>query len=178
MSRARRESPSAIAVELSVVERMLLSRLLEQLIEVLADRTDPAMGRLLPNAYPDDAESAAEFYRFTADGLTERKVAGARAVLAAISGDTTGSPAAQHATQPGAHHPAEHDAAQQPVVLVEPAPVQWLHALTDLRLTIANRLGIAADGDVGRTDEDAMPLQHSYYWLGELQEQLVEALES
>ncbi|WP_148040141.1 DUF2017 family protein [Cryobacterium tepidiphilum] len=152
MSRIRRQSPSTITVELSVVERMLLSRLAEQLIEVLSDRTDPAMTRLLPNAYPDDPEASAEFYRFTADGLTERKLAGARAVLAAVSNDG-------------------------PVVLTEPAPVQWLHAITDLRLTIANRLGIAHDGDLGRTDEAAMPLQHSYYWLGELQEQLVEALE-
>jgi hypothetical protein len=178
MSNVRRESASAIAVELSMVERLLLSRLLEQLIEVLADRTDPAMARLLPNAYPDDAEAAADFYRFTADGLTERKVASARAVLAAISGDAGALPAGLHVLQPRVHQPPENDAAQRPIVLVEPAPAQWLHALTDLRLTIANRLGIAADGDVGRTDEDAMPLQHSYYWLGELQEQLVEALES
>jgi hypothetical protein len=177
MSRARRETPSTIAVELSVVERLLLSRLLEQLIDVLSDRTDPAMGRLLPNAYPDDPEAAAEFYRFTADGLTERKIAGARAVLAAVSGDTVEPAVQQQTIQQGVPHLDEH-AAHQPVLLVEPAPVQWLHALTDLRLTITDRLGIAADGDVGRTDEDAMPLQHSYYWLGELQEQLVEALES
>jgi len=173
MSSVWRESPSSLVVELSVVERMLLSRLLEQLIEVLGDRTDPAMGRLLPNAYPDDAEAAAEFYRFTADGLTERKIAGARAVRAAVGGDATGSRAGQQA----ALHPRA-DAGRHPIVLVEPAPTQWLHALTDLRLTLANRLGIAADGDVGRTDEDAMPLQHSYFWLGALQEQLVEALES
>lgn len=178
MSRVRRESPSAIAVELSVVERMLLSRLLEQLIEVLSDRTDPAMARLLPNAYPDDAEAAAEFYRFTAEGLAERKIAGAQAMLAAISEESPAQPTQQHATDPSARHPAVHDAMQSPVLLAEPAPGQWLHALTDLRLTIANRLGIARDGDVGRTDEEAMPLQHSYYWLGELQEQLVDALES
>lgn len=153
MSRVRRDSPSTITVELSVPERLLLSLLLGQLIDVLADRTDPAMARLLPDAYPDDAQAAAEFYRFTADGLTERKVACAQAVLATISDDES-------------------------VVLSEPAPVQWLRTLTDIRLTIANRLGIAQDGDTGRTDQAAMPLQHSYYWLGELQEQLVEALES
>jgi len=158
MSAVRRESPSALAVELSVVERMLLSRLLEQLIDVLSNRTDPAMARLLPNAYPDDPEAAAEFYRFTAEGLTDRKVAGAKAMLATIGAEATGAAA--------------------PIILAEPAPLQWLHALTDLRLTIANRLGIVVDGDTGRTDDAAMPLQHSYYWLGELQEQLVEALES
>jgi hypothetical protein len=64
------------------------------------------------------------------------------------------------------------------VVLDDVHAQQWLRALADLRLIIANRLGIEQDDDEGRTDDAAVPLQQSYQWLGELQESIVHALDT
>jgi hypothetical protein len=157
-----RENPARLAVELTIHERMLLASLLEQLVDVLFDDSDPAMQRLLPDAYRDDDEAAAEFRRFTAEGLAERKIATARSVLDAVGNNVEG--------------------VQEPddrvVVLDDAHAQQWLRALADLRLIIANRLGIQRDGDEGRTDDAAVPLQQSYQWLGELQESIVQALDT
>jgi hypothetical protein len=155
------DSPTRVAVEFTVHERMLLAGLLEQLIDVLFDDSDPAMRRLLPDAYRDDPEAAAEFRRFTAEGLAERKIANARAVLDAVGGNAEG----------------EQEPDDRVVLMDEAHAHQWLRTLADLRLTIANRLGIEHDDDEGRIDDAAMPLQQSYLWLGELQESIVRALE-
>lgn len=165
MTWVSRSDRGTASVELSFVERMYLAVLLDQLVEVLQSDSDPALERLLPNAYRDDPDAAAEFRRFTATGLTERKVANAQAVQHAIDdGD-------------GAEPQAEADAAVRVITLHGHSAQQWLSTLTDLRLTIANRLGIESDDDEGRTDEAAMPLQESYYWLGDLQEMIVRALD-
>ncbi|MCU1442995.1 MAG: hypothetical protein JWQ59_1145 [Cryobacterium sp.] len=160
MSIIERENATTIVVELAVHERMLLAGLLEQLVDVLFDDADPAMKRLLPDAYRDDPESAAEFRRFTAEGLAERKIANARTVLDVVGNNLE-----------GVQEPEDRS-----IVLDEFHAVQWLRALSDLRLTIANRLGIETDDDEGRLDGVALPLQHTYYWLGDLQEALVQAL--
>ena len=156
-----RDNPARLAVELTIHERMLLASLLEQLVDVLFDDADPAMQRLLPDAYRDDAEAAAEFRRFTAEGLAERKIANARTVLDAVGNNVEGV----------------QEEEDRVVVLDEKHAQQWLRALADLRLIIANRLGIERDDDEGGTDDAAVPLQQSYLWLGELQESIVQALD-
>ncbi|MGO4689264.1 DUF2017 family protein [Glaciibacter sp. 2TAF33] len=161
MTWVSRSDRGTASVELSSFERMFLAGLLDQLVEVLQSDSDPALDRLLPNAYPDDDEAAAEFRRFTAAGLTERKVANAQAVRVAL--DSGLDPAAK--------------ADARVIVVQGHSAEQWLSTLTDLRLTIANRLGIESDDDEGRTDVAAMPLQESYYWLGDLQEMIVRALD-
>ncbi len=155
-----REHPARLAVELTIHERMLLTSLLEQLIDVLFDDADPAMHRLLPDAYRDDPEAAEEFRRFTAEGLAERKIANARSVLAAVGNNAEGV----------------QEEEDRVIVMDEKNAQQWLRALADLRLIIANRLGIEHEEDEGRTDDAAVPLQQSYQWLGELQESIVQAL--
>jgi hypothetical protein len=162
VSAIARDSPTTVSIELTVHERMLLASLLEQLVDVLFDDSDPALKRLLPDAYRGDAEAAAEFRRFTAEGLTERKVANAHAVLDAVGDNPEGAQEPQART----------------IVLADVHAVRWLRTLADLRLTIADRLGIESDDDEGRTDEAAMPLQECYYWLGALQEMIVQALDS
>ncbi len=162
MSLSGRDDPARLAVELSIHERMLLAGLLEQLIDVLFDESDPAMQRLLPDAYRGDAEASAEFRRFTAEGLAERKTANARAVLDAVGPDAE-----------GVQEPEERI-----IMLDERHAQQWLRALADLRLTIANRLGIEHEDDEGRSDDTAFPLRQTYHWLGELQESIVDALDS
>jgi hypothetical protein len=170
VSRVTRVDADTISAELSLYERMFLAGLVEQLADILVDGSDPALQRLLPNAYPDDVEAAAEFRRFTAAGLTERKIANARAVLAAVG------PVDDNDDD---NNPEGFQKPEDRTILLSPAYAQqWLSTLTDLRLTIANRLGIERDDDEGRTDKAAIPLQQSYYWLGELQESLVRALQS
>ncbi|MBN9631091.1 MAG: DUF2017 family protein, partial [Actinobacteria bacterium] len=87
---------------------------------------DPAGARLLPDAYPDDAEASAEFRRFTAERIAERKADNARAVIDSL-GDATGE--AVEVRLDGAQAQA------------------WLRTLTDIRLVLAAGLGIEHDGD-------------------------------
>jgi hypothetical protein len=117
---------------------------------------DPAMLRLLPDAYRDDVDAAAEFRRFTADGLAERKAANARAVVASLDAEST---------------------AKTTVRLDEPAVQSWLRVLTDIRLVLATRLGIEHDGDRGYADSDAAILLSDIYdWLGIVQASILDAL--
>lgn len=131
-------------------ERALLADLMDQLVGMLTDRTaeDPAIARLLPDAYPDDVEAAAEFRRFTEESLVDRKIANARAVRDSL-GDGN--------------------------VRLSPDLVQsWLRTATDSRLVLASRLGIQRDDDEGTGDPF---LSEVYHWLGYLQSSILDALE-
>lgn len=109
---------------------------------------DPALARLLPDAYRDDEDAASDHRRFTERSLVDRKIANARIVRASLAG-------------------AE--------VRLDDASVQsWLRTLTDVRLVIAARLQIEEDGDTGLGDDDTLML---YDWLGYLQGSLVELLD-
>lgn len=162
MSGFQRENATTLRIELNEIEQRLLTDLAQQLIGVLDAATDratsvadPAIQRLLPDAYPGDEEASAEFRRFTADGLADKKKANARMVIASLEA-ATGDPA--------------------PVRVGADEAQAWLRALTSIRITLATRLGIERDGDDGRTDEEAMPMQQVYFWLGFLLESLLEAL--
>ena len=65
------------ALSLDDDERRVLRRLCVDLRELLEDE-DPAVGRLFPAAYRDDAEAAAEFDRLVRDGRSVRPAGGAR----------------------------------------------------------------------------------------------------
>lgn len=157
-------------------EAELLGDLAGQLVELLADRSaessdsgdlllaqlgigggtsaplDPAVARLLPDAYRGDDEAASEHRHLTERGLIDRKVANAQAVIASLEAKT----------------PTLTDAEVQ----------SWLRTLTDLRLTIAARLEIEQDGDEGRIETDSdFALQAVYDWLGYLQGTLVDAID-
>ncbi len=109
--------------------------------------TDAAIARLLPDAYPD-AESSSEFRQLTERSLVQRKIEAARLCI-----ESLGSPR----------------------TVLDPTSVRaWLRTLTDLRLTIAARLGIESDGDTGSRDAR---LTAAYDWLGYLQGTLLEVLE-
>jgi hypothetical protein len=115
---------------------------------------DPAIARLLPDAYADAAE-AGEFRQLTERGLAARKVENARTVIATLAtGDGT-------------------------VVLDDAQAQAWLRTLADLRLTIAARLGIQLDGDEPAAGTDAeLALTDLYEWLAFVTETLIEAIES
>jgi hypothetical protein len=118
--------------------------------------SDPALARLLPNAYQDDDEAALEFRHFTERSLVSRKVDSAQTVVTWLS------------TASGVE------------VELDPAAQQaWLRTLTNIRLVIAARLGIEKEGDEARTEtEEEFILAEVYDWLGMVQETLVDAIDA
>jgi hypothetical protein len=115
---------------------------------------DPAVARLLPDAYGDDSEASSDFRRLTERSLAGRKVQNARVVIATLERE------------------------RGHVELDEAEAQAWLRTLSDIRLTIAARLGIQSDGDEGATDSDAAVALHDLYdWLAFVTESLLDALE-
>jgi len=102
-------------------------------IEPLAPPTDPAVRRLLPDASRDDPEVAAEFRRLTEDDLRADKIARLARLWDALTTPVEGWRADAFVVAP--------DEARDVAA-----------AITDLRLVLAERLGI-------RTDEQA---EHLY----------------
>lgn len=147
---------------------------------------DPALARLFPDAYGDpaapppgegdgDAERAAaearaasaEFRRFTENDLRARKRDDALSVVRSLD----------------AVSPAAAEAGGGSVVLELDAEdsKRWLGTLNDLRLAIGTRLEVTDEDDGGELlrlpDSDPRkPMVVAYFWLGELQESLVETL--
>ncbi len=179
-------------------EAHLLASLTSQVVELLRDRNaagesdpdplavqlglggpaeppeDPVLRRLLPDAYRAESfrgadEDAADFRRLTERSLTSLKVQNAETLLASlITGGLT----------PGL--PTEDD--PQVEVELDAAEVQaWLKALTDVRLSLAVRLGIETDEDaqlVAHSDDEATAAMAEIYdWLGYVQESLVVSLD-
>ena len=98
-------------------------------IEPLPPPSDPAVRRLLPDASRDDPQIAAEFRRLTEDDLRADKIARLTRLWDALTTPVEG-------WRPDAFVVAPQDAPQVAA------------AITDLRLVLAERLGI-------RTDEQA-----------------------
>ena len=184
MGSVRRKS-DVVRVELEPEEVALLRALVGQVLQLLdsgaaaADAdpleelvgmsgtpvhspTDPALQRLLPDAYPGDDEAATEFRRLTDSDLRGAKRDALQHILDSLD--------AAEPTRSGASR----------ALLDEPTAVAWLPALTDVRLVLATRLGIDEDVDLerlavepgsARFDEIAL-----YDWLSWLQEAMVHAV--
>lgn len=173
----RRTATGRIILRVDVVEKGLLTTLLEQLAEFVtpdvaededplvqlvgldpgAERPeDPALARLFPDAYLDDAEAAAEFRRFTERDLRDTKLAHATTALETLrrSGEK--------------------------VTLSADEAAAWLGALNDVRLALGTRLGITEEGMAEFAelpdDDPRAATYHVYDWLTYLQETLVRAL--
>jgi hypothetical protein len=169
-----RKHDGSLEALLDAEEAVLLQSLAGQVAELVADgaltatstgsvqrstsstsrATDAAIARLLPDAYPDDPEASAEFRRFTVSGLAERKVGNAETLIRSLDGSgVTGR-----------------------VTLDDSEALSWLRCMTDIRLTIASRLGIESEDDeAGRTIDPLM--REIYDWLGFVQNSLIEALD-
>ncbi|MEU8827296.1 DUF2017 domain-containing protein [Streptomyces sp. NPDC048636] len=138
---------------------------------------DPALARLFPDAYvAPDAElgaeeekeahaASAEFRRFTENDLRARKRDDALAMVRDLDALSSA------------------EVSQVPAVLeLEPERSrQWLGALNDLRLAIGTRLEVTDEDDggelLGLPDSDPRkPMVMAYFWLGGLQETLIESL--
>lgn len=130
-----------LSVALAPAEITHLTNLLEQFEELLAadPGADPALGRLAPDAYPDDSEASAEFRRLTRSDLFDRRRADASAMRASLDGAADG------------------------VAVLGASDFQaWMKTLAALRLVIADRLGIADEEDLRGDD----PRFDVYEWLG------------
>ena len=117
---------------------------------------DPVLARLLPDAYPDDAESASDFRRYTEQDLRSGKVAAARTVLATLP-------------EGGGQVRLSGDDAQV-----------WLRAINDVRLALGVRLAITEDFEERMARLEPDDPRSAYFWIYDwltyLQETLVRAV--
>ena len=186
--KARRRG--GITATFDSAEANVIANLASQVVELLRDRNgervtdtdplvselglggpsqppeDPVLQRLLPDAYRDSVEDSAEFRRFTESALSSAKVANAEMVLATLAA--------------GGFDITDESA---PPVEIELGPDEvqaWLRSLTDIRLSLAVRLGIENEEDAMLLDKSSDPalvaMGELYDWLGYVQETLVQAL--
>jgi hypothetical protein len=117
---------------------------------------DPAVARLLPDAYEDDPEKAAEFRKYTESSLREAKKYFAQTLLETLPAD-------------GGKIRLTGDQARD-----------WLRALNDIRLMFGVRLEVTEDFEdqLAALDpkDPRLPAFEVYGWLGAVQESLVHAL--
>ena len=194
----KRRRRGGITATFEVGEAHLLANLAGQVVELLRDRNgaeesdadplaaqlgmggpslppdDPVLQRLLPDAYRDDPEDAGEFRRFTERSLTSAKVLNAETLIGSLvdGGLTFGDLPDDLMGSDGDPVEVELDADEVQA---------WLRALTDVRLSLAVRLGIETDEDtylVAQSEDDAIAAMSDIFdWLGYVQETLVAALD-
>lgn len=124
--------------------------------------TDPALLRLLPDAFRDDDAAAAEFRRFTERDLRLVKVGHAQRVQQMIE---------------------EGASVSDPAVTVDVSGADlsaWLGFLNDARLVLGARLDITEENHEERAalpdDDPRAPLFGLYGWLTYIQESIVSDL--
>jgi hypothetical protein len=148
----------SVTLEFVRIEATHLLDLFEQFDGVLAGdaASDPAVRRLVPDAYRDDEEAAREFRRLTEGDLLARR----RSELGIVRDGLR----AASASQPGEMVVVELDAASVGA---------WLRTLAALRLVIAERLGVVDD-----TPPDPADARTDVYeWLGYRLDRLVAELD-
>jgi Domain of unknown function (DUF2017) len=182
-----------VFAELTVAEAQLLDGLARQLVELLGEGLptaktetdplsalveldgpvdepdDPVLKRLLPDGRPDDPDASAEFRRFTERDLRQAKMGHAlvvhRMLLAAL-GDVE-----QNVRDP--------DLVVVDVELDQEQTGDWMRTLTDLRLAIAERIGVEADDErfwsTLDSEDPRLMVYQVYVWLAGVLESLLEA---
>lgn len=165
MVRARADEIEALVLRQCVVELLELLGEADQGQDPLAalvgmptgevaPPADPALARLLPDAYAEDPVAATEFRRYTDADLRAGKRAAARKVLETLA-------------EGGGEVLLDRDQADA-----------WLGCLNDLRLVLGTRLDVTEQTDVDDLDPDDPRVQplHVYGWLAYLQESLLSCL--
>ncbi len=155
----------SFVADIAAGEAEAIRQVFSQVVKLLergSPRVDPAMRRLLPDGYHDDADAATELRRFSEGTLRSGKLQAVGQVLADIP----------------------TDGKRRVRLSVEQAQA-WLTALTDARLVLGVRLDIGAgtdviaelDSEVEREgSESKVFLLAVYQYLTFLQESLVGAL--
>ena len=117
---------------------------------------DPALHRLLPDAY-DDPAGAAEFRRLTDDELRRGKTSALTRLADDVEGATEGS-----------------------LTIDDETADAWVQALNDVRLVLGVRLKVDDDRGTWRReltpDDPRKPLVAAYDWLAVVQEMLLDAM--
>jgi len=160
-------SERMLILTITGIEAKHLADLVAQFAELVAgsraDDLDPAIERLVPDAYPGDEEASDDFRRATRSDLLGRRAEDAARVLADLGGT------------PDVIEPAIDEAASRliDVPLDEEGVRAWMRTLTAIRLVIASRLGIEDEDD----RDEADPRFGVYDWLGYRLEGLLQASE-
>jgi hypothetical protein len=153
-------TPEGIVVSMTNPEADMLSDLVEQTIDILEQRAafsdDPAIRRLLPDAYRGSTEDAAEFRRLVESDIVEAKGRNATLVLDDLS---------VHSLRGIVY-----------VTLDEESVQAWLRMLADVRVFIGARLGIDGDNwEPSREVANSFSFA-AFSWLAELQAGILEEL--
>ena len=174
----RRHGDHSYVAQFADSEKEVLLNLCEQIIELLAERTDhgsddplaamvgitshdsppedDVLHRLLPNAYADSVDSS-EFRRYTESTLRAKKQAHAIVMRIHLKSSEDGSV------------DLDHDNANA-----------WLGAINDIRLALGVRLKVESNSHVHleilAPDDPLRGVYAVYTWLGWLQESLLAAL--
>jgi hypothetical protein len=159
-----------LVMEVTTIEAAHLAALARQFVE-LVEQTDsvspddPALARLVPDAYPGDREASREFRRLTAGDILGRRAEQAATVITTL--ERTGE-------LPAPADLDEDEAVAPRVVSLEPDELDaWLRTLAAVRLVLASRLGIQDEDDRAADD----PRFLLYDWLGARLEALLTAVD-
>lgn len=156
-----------VVLELTRMEAAHLAGLVTQFADLLEDAEgtagDPAIARLVPDAYADDAPASQDFRDMTERDLLDRRRQDAGVVLGSLS-DASAIP---DDAEPG------DDVLMELVDLrLEPEELRaWLRCLAAIRLVLATRLEIRSEDDHDVDD----PRFGIYEWLGYRLDGLVQA---
>jgi len=174
----KRHGDHSYVAQFSDSEKEVLLNLCEQIIELLAERTDhghddplaamvgitshdsppedDVLHRLLPNAYADSVDSS-EFRRYTESTLRAKKQAHAIVMRIHLKSSEDGIV------------DLDHDNANA-----------WLGAINDIRLALGVRLKVESNShehlEILAPDDPLRGVYAVYTWLGWLQESLLAAL--
>jgi hypothetical protein len=155
-----------VVLELTRMEAVHLAGLVAQFADLMQDSAgavdDPAIARLVPDAYADDPGAAADFRAVTERDLLERRRQDAGIVLGSL-----GAAAALP------DEAADDEALRETVDLrLDPETLRaWLRCLAAIRLVLATRLDIRSEEDHDLDD----PRFGIYEWLGYRLDGLVHA---
>lgn len=159
---AFRSTARGITAKFDRTDATLLANLATQVAGLVAGRDelegDPAIERLLPDAYRDNEGYAAEFRRFTESDLADEKVRSALTMAETLT------------------PPADSNAGVR-VTLDRDAAYDWMRSFTDIRLALASRLGIVDETSPIIVDQETQFTLAVYNWLGGLQWSLVKAID-
>jgi hypothetical protein len=160
----RRNRSDGFDVVLEPGEAAVLTRLCEELTTLLSGddgQPDPVLERLFPRAYldPTEEEAEADWQRLAHGDLVD----GRRAALATVEGTLAGAVVRKGRFE---------------LSLSEEQALAWLAVLNDARLALGVRLDVTEDLDpsgLDPDDPDTAPYA-VYWWLGMLEERLLEVL--
>ena len=154
-----RESGNGFLIELGEDEAMLVTRLLDELRQLLTNPSPDSSERLLivrlfPVAHPDDVDEEAEYQRLMRDELVESKLEAIASVERVLAAER-----------------------RSDRVVDELGLVAFMQSLNAIRLVLGTMLGVTDDPTEDEVDEqlERSPEYHLYAYLSWLLEHCVRA---